>query len=54
MKVQKIEINVSNDDMLKVLANTNMNYYGNIPYGTIHKQNIETNLFGQLNIYPYF
>ncbi len=40
-------VNGSNDNMLKIINNTNMNYYGSIPYGTNNGQFIESNIMFQ-------
>ena len=42
-----MSVNGSNHDMIKLLNETNMNYYGNIPYGAIKGENIESNLMFQ-------
>lgn len=42
-----LSVNGSNNNMLKILNNTNMNYYGQIPYGAIDNDNLESNLMFQ-------
>lgn len=42
-----LSINGSNKNMLNVLNNTNMNYYGQIPFSAISGNNIESNLMFQ-------
>jgi len=42
-----MSVNGSNHEMIKLLNSTNMNYYGNIPYGAIKGDNIESNLMFQ-------
>jgi len=42
-----LSVNGSNKDMLDLLAKTNMNYYGFIPFGTISGKNIESNMMFQ-------
>lgn len=42
-----LSVNGSNKNMLNVLNNTNMNYYGQIPFSAISGNNIESNLMFQ-------
>lgn len=42
-----LSINGSNKDMIDIINNTNMNYYGSIPYGTQNGFNLESNLMFQ-------
>ena len=42
-----LSVNASNEDMLNILNDTSMNYYGNVPYAAINGSNIETNLMFQ-------
>ena len=43
----KLSVNGSNKNMLEILNNTNMNYYGQTPFSTISSNNIESNLMFQ-------
>lgn len=40
-------VNGSNQNMLDIINNTNMNYYGQIPFGAINGGNVESNLMFQ-------
>ena len=42
-----LSVNGSNKNMLEILSNTNMNYYGQIPFAAINGNNIESNLMFQ-------
>lgn len=42
-----LSVNGSNKNMLEILHNTNMNYYGQIPFAAINGNNIESNLMFQ-------
>ena len=42
-----LSVSGSNKDMLKILNNTNMNYYGQVPFASINGNNIESNLMFQ-------
>lgn len=42
-----LSVNGSNKNMLEILNNTNMNYYGQIPFAAINGNNIESNLMFQ-------
>ena len=42
-----LSINSSNRDMLNLLNDTSMNYYGSIPFGAISGENLESNLMFQ-------
>lgn len=42
-----LSVNGSNKNMLEILNNTNMNYYGQIPFAAISGDNIESNLMFQ-------
>lgn len=42
-----LSVNSSNKDMINILNDTNMNYYGQIPFGAINKEYIEANLMFQ-------
>ena len=42
-----LSVNGSNKNMLEILSNTNMNYYGQIPFAAINGDNIESNLMFQ-------
>ena len=42
-----LSVNGSNKNMLDILNNTNMNYYGTIPFSAISKNNIESNFMFQ-------
>ncbi len=40
-------VNSSNKDMLDILSDTSMNYYGQIPFAAINEDNLESNLMFQ-------
>ncbi len=42
-----MSVNGSNQNMLDVIENTNMNYYGKIPFSAINGENVESNLMFQ-------
>ncbi len=42
-----ISVNSSNQNMIDILNNTNMNYYGQIPFSAINGESIESNLMFQ-------
>lgn len=42
-----MSVNRSNNDMIDILNNTNMNYYGQIPYGAVSGDKLESNLMFQ-------
>lgn len=42
-----LSVNGSNKDMLDILKETNMNYYGYIPFGTLNGNNVESNMMFQ-------
>lgn len=42
-----LSVNGSNNDLLNILNNTQMNYFGFVPYGTANGGNIETSLMFQ-------
>ena len=42
-----LSVNAGNEDMLNILKDTKMNYYGNVPYAAINGENLETNLMFQ-------
>lgn len=42
-----MSVNGSNQSMLDIINNTNMNYYGQIPFGAINGESIESNLMFQ-------